>query len=86
MFNSVLSGNDEWKYGRWMLAFIDDSATGSPAYARQIEQGAFVTTWPRLVKDVANGEAMCTSEELLQLASACIGRLEKRTAPAKLMG
>ncbi len=86
VFNTVLSGNDEWKYGRWMLAFVDDSTKGSPAYARQMEQGAFVTTWPRLVKDVANGEAMCTSEELLQLASACIGRLEKRTAPAKLMG
>lgn len=86
VFNSVLSGNDEWKYSRWVLAFVDDSTKGSPAYARQMEQGAFVTTWPRLVKDVANGEAMCTSEELLQLASACIGRLEKRTAPAKLMG
>ncbi len=86
VFNTVMSGNDEWKYGRWMLAFVDDSTKGSPAYARQMEQGAFVTTWPRLVKDVANGEAMCTSEELLQLASACIGRLEKRTAPAKLMG
>lgn len=84
VFNSVLAGNDEWKFGRWMLAFIDDSSKGAPAYARQMEQGAFVTTWPRLVRDVANGEAMCSSEELLQLASACIGRLEKRNAPAKL--
>ena len=34
VFNAVLSGNDEWKYSRWMLAFIDDSAKGSPAYVR----------------------------------------------------
>ena len=78
VFNAVLAGNDEWKYGRWMLAFIDDSAKGSTAYARQMEQGAFVTTWPRLVKDVANGEAMCSSEELIQMASACLTRLEQR--------
>lgn len=85
VFNAVLSGNAEWKYSRWMLAFIDDSAKGSPAYARQMEQGAFVATWPRLVRDVANGEAMCSSEELLQMASACLNRLEKRSkGPSRL--
>ena len=46
VFNAVLSGSDEWKYSRWMLAFIDDSAKGSPAYVRQLDHGAFVTTRP----------------------------------------
>jgi len=84
VFNSVLAGNDEWKFGRWMLAFIDDSAKGAPAYARQMEQGAFVTTWPRLVRDVANGEAMCTTAELLDMAAACMQRLQQRGGPVRL--
>lgn len=84
VFNAVLSGNDEWKYSRWMLAFIDDSAKGSPAYVRQLEHGSFTTTWPRLVRDVANGECMCTSAELLDMAAACMQRLKQRGGPARL--
>lgn len=84
VFNAVLSGNDEWKYSRWMLAFIDDSAKGSPAYVRQLEHGSFTTTWPRLVRDVANGECMCTSAELLDMAAACMQRLQQRGGPARL--
>lgn len=84
VFNAVLSGNDEWKYSRWMLAFIDDSAKGSPAYVRQLEHGSFTTTWPRLVRDVANGECMCNSAELLDMAAACMQRLQQRGGPARL--
>lgn len=84
VFNAVLSGNDEWKYSRWVLAFIDDSAKGSPAYVRQLEHGSFTTTWPRLVRDVANGECMCTTAELLDMAAACMQRLQQRGGPARL--
>ena len=84
VFNSVMSGNDEWKYSRWMLAFIDDSAKGSPAYVRQLEHGSFTTTWPRLVRDVGTGECMCTSAELLDMAAACMQRLQQRGGPARL--
>ena len=84
VFNAVLSGNDEWKYSRWMLAFIDDSTKGSPAYVRQLEHGAFVTTWPRLVRDVGTGECMCTSAELLDMAAACMQRLQQRGGTARL--
>jgi Rha family phage regulatory protein len=84
VFNSVLAGNDEWKFGRWMLAFIDDSAKGSPAYVRQLEHGSFTTTWPRLVRDVGTGECMCTTAELLDMAYACMQRLQQRGAPALL--
>lgn len=84
VFNSVLAGNDEWKFGRWMLAFIDDSAKGSPAYVRQLEHGSFTTTWPRLVRDVGTGECMCTTAELLDMAAACMQRLQQRGAPARL--
>ena len=84
VFNAVLSGNDEWKYSRWMLAFIDDSAKGSPAYVRQLEHGSFTTTWPRLVRDVGTGECMCTTAELLDMAYACMQRLQQRGGPARL--
>ena len=84
VFNSVLAGNDEWKFGRWMLAFIDDSAKGSPAYVRQLEHGSFTTTWPRLVRDVGTGECMCTSAELIEMAAACMQRLQQRGGPARL--
>lgn len=84
VFNAVLSGNDEWKYSRWMLAFIDDSAKGSPAYVRQLDHGAFVTNWPRLVRDIGTGEAMCTTAELLDMAYACMQRLAQRGATARL--
>lgn len=84
VFNAVLSGNDEWKYSRWMLAFIDDSAKGSPAYVRQLEHGSFTTTWPRLVRDVGTGECMCSTAELLDMAYACMQRLAQRGATAKL--
>lgn len=84
VFNSVLAGNDEWKFGRWMLAFIDDSAKGSPAYVRQLEHGSFTTTWPRLVRDVGTGECMCTSTKLLDMAYACMQRLQQRGGPARL--
>lgn len=84
VFNAVLSGNDEWKYSRWMLAFIDDSAKGSPAYVRQLDHGSFTTTWPRLVRDVGTGECMCTTAELLDMAAACMQRLQQRGGPARL--
>ena len=84
VFNSVLAGNDEWKFGRWMLAFIDDSAKGTPAYVRQLDHGSFTTTWPRLVRDVSNGECMCTSAELLDMAAACMQRLQQRGGTARL--
>lgn len=84
VFNAVLSGNDEWKYSRWMLAFIDDSTKGSPAYVRQLDHGAFVTTWPRLVRDVANGECMCTSAGLIEMAAACMQRLQQRPTTARI--
>gem|GEM_PF-6237656 len=84
VFNAVLSGNDEWKYSRWVLAFIDDSAKGSPAYVRQLEHGSFTTTWPRLVRDVGTGECMCSSAELLDMAAACMQRLQQRGTPPRL--
>lgn len=84
VFNAVLSGNDEWKFDRWLLAFIDDSTKGSPAYIRQMEPGAFVATWPRLVKDVATGECMCSSAELIEMAAACMQRLQQRGGPVRL--
>lgn len=84
VFNSVMAGNHEWKYNRWVLAFIDDSEKAAPAYVRQLEHGSFTTTWPRLVRDVANGECMCTTAELLDMAYACMQRLAQRGATAKL--
>ncbi len=44
----------------------------------------FISDWPRLVKDVATGECMCTSAELLDMAAACMQRLQQRGGPARL--
>lgn len=44
----------------------------------------FISDWPRLVKDVATGECMRTSAELLDMAAACMQRLQQRGGPARL--
>jgi microcystin degradation protein MlrC len=54
----------------------------APAYVQPMEHGAFVATRPRLVKDVASGECMCTNAELLDMAVACMQRLQQR-GPAR---
>lgn len=69
----------------WQDQDDDDSAKGSPAYARQLEHGSFTTTWPRLVRDVGTGECMCSSAELLDMAYACMQRLQQRGGPARLV-
>lgn len=84
VFNAVLSGNDEWKYSRWMFSFIDDSTKGSPAYVRQMERDMFVTNWTRLVRDVATGECMCSSKELLDMAYACMQRMAHFPGAARM--
>ena len=84
VFNAVLSGNNEWKFDRWLLAFIDDSVKAAPAHVWRLNQGDFVANWPKLVKDVATGECMCTSAELLDMAAACMQRLQQRGGPARL--
>lgn len=83
VFNAVLSGNDEWKFDRWLLAFIDDSAKAAPAHVWRLSQGDFIANWPKLVKDVATGECMCSSAELIEMATACMQRLQQR-APVRL--
>lgn len=84
VFNAVLSGNDEWKFDRWLLAFIDDSVKAAPAHVWRLNQGDFIANWPKLVKDVATGECMCSSAELLDMAAACMQRLQQRGGPARL--
>ena len=84
VFNAVLSGNDDWKFDRWLLAFIDDSVKAAPAHVWRLNQGDFIANWPRLVKDVATGECMCSSAELLDMAAACMQRLQQRGGPTQL--
>ena len=84
VFNAVLAGNDEWKFDRWLLAFIDDSVKAAPAHVWRLNQGDFIANWPKLVKDVATGECMCSNAELLDMAAACMQRLQQRGGPARL--
>lgn len=79
VFNALLSGTDQWKHSRWLLAFIDDSAKGAPAYVHQLEEGAFVASWPTLVADIESGECLRSNAELLAMASACTRRVQQRT-------
>ena len=84
VFNAVLEGSEEWKFDRYLLTFIASGSKGTPAYVQQMERGAFVTTWPRLVKDVATGECLSSSAELLDMATACMQRLQQRSGPVRL--
>ena len=84
VFNAVLSGNDEWKYSRWLLAFVTDSKIAAPAIVQKLPHDAFATSWATLTRDIANGECLRSTPELLDMASACMHRLQQRSSSARL--
>ena len=79
VFDSVMNGTDAWKHQRLLLAFTDSAA---PAYVQPIESGGFVATWQRLTADIRSGECLHTTAELLDMASACMQRMQRRSQPA----
>ena len=84
VFNAVLSGNDEWKYSRWLLAFVTDSKIAAPAIVQKLPHDAFATSWATLTRDIAGGECLRSTPELLAMASACMHRLQQRSSSARL--
>ena len=84
VFNAVLSGNDEWKYSRWLLAFVTDSKIAAPAIVQKLPHDAFATSWATLTRDIAGGECLRSTPELLAMASACMHRLQQRSGSARL--
>ena len=84
VFNAVLSGNDEWKYSRWLLAFVTDNKIAAPAIVQKLPHDAFATSWATLTRDIAGGECLRSTPELLAMASACMHRLQQRSSSARL--
>lgn len=59
---------------RWL---IETDAHGVET-VQPISQDDFITNWPRLVKDIARGECLRSSAELVNMANACTARLQQR--------
>ncbi len=78
VFDAVMSGNDDWKHQRLLLAFVTDSAIAAPAYVRPIESGSLIATWARLIEDIRHGECLNSTADLFEMASACMQRLSTR--------
>lgn len=59
---------------RWL---ISTDAHGVET-VQPIGEDDFITSWPRLVKDISSGECMRSSAELVNMANACTARLQQR--------
>lgn len=59
---------------RWL---IETDAQGVET-VQPIGQDDFVANWSRLVKDIASGECLRSSAELVNMANACTARLQQR--------
>lgn len=59
---------------RWL---IETDAQGVET-VQPIGQDDFITNWSRLVKDIASGECLRSSAELVNMANACTARLQQR--------
>ncbi|MCO4240854.1 Rha family transcriptional regulator [Acidovorax facilis] len=84
VFNAVMSGGDDWKDDRWMITFREDVAKNLLAYVHPMEVGAIAAPWPRLVKDVEGGECLRSNSDLIEMASACMQRLQRRAGQARI--
>ena len=63
---------------RMLISFSPDSGRMS---CTALGHDEFISSWQRLVKDIASGECLRTSAELADLAAACSQRLARRLAP-----
>lgn len=59
---------------RWL---ISTDAHGVET-VQPIGEDDFITSWSRLVKDIASGECLRSSAELVNMANACTARLQQR--------
>ncbi|WP_218144448.1 phage antirepressor N-terminal domain-containing protein [Giesbergeria anulus] len=78
VFESVLAGNDEWKFGRWLLSFITDSKLASPAVIQRVGHDEFVTSTRQLIDCINDPGFLLSNTELAGLAQACTNRLARR--------
>ena len=65
---------------RWLIATDHEGVET----VQPIGPDDFVSSWPHLVAGVHNGNVLCTNAELLDMASACMQRLQQRSARAPL--
>ena len=82
VFESVLAGNDEWKFGRWLLSFITDSKLAAPAVIQRVGHDEFVTSTRQLIDCINDPCFLLSNTELAGLAQACTNRLALRLGGA----
>ncbi|GAB3359044.1 MULTISPECIES: KilA-N domain-containing protein [Giesbergeria] len=78
VFESVLAGNDEWKFGRWLLSFVTDSKLAAPAVIQRVGHDEFVTSTRQLIDCINDPGFLLSNTELAGLAQACTNRLARR--------
>ncbi|MDR0479542.1 MAG: KilA-N domain-containing protein [Burkholderiaceae bacterium] len=79
IFNSILDGDDGWKYGRWILAFAHDPQAGAVPYVRRMNDDAMVVSLADLPRRLMEpGGLLPTNKELAAIAAACNQKLIQR--------
>ena len=80
VFEAVLAGNEQWKFGRWLLSFITDSKLAAPAVIQRVGHDEFVTSTRQLIDCINDPGFLLSNTELAGLAQACTNRLARRFA------
>lgn len=80
VFEAVLAGNEQWKFGRWLLSFVTDSKLAAPAIIQRVGNDEFVTSTRQLIDCINDPGFLLSNTELAGLAQACTNRLARRFA------
>lgn len=80
VFEAVLAGNEQWKFGRWLLSFVTDSKLAAPAVIQRVGHDEFVTSTRQLIDCINDPGFLLSNTELAGLAQACTNRLARRFA------
>lgn len=84
VFSGVMSGNADWKHSRYLVNLSAGHDEELTVQAKQIEGGAYVATLPQLTKWVQEPGMLVESQDLMNLAAACMSRLAQRmSAPVQ---
>lgn len=79
VFESVMAGNDNWKYDRWLFTLNYNALGKSEPIVKTIKRDAMVfslSDLPSIILDTMGFKA--SNEELAELASACNQRLAEQ--------
>lgn len=66
---------------RWLVAYNDQYGG---LLAQPVGQSEFVASWPKLVNGIETGKCRRTNAELLDMAAACMQRLQQRGGASRM--